>query len=199
MVMIKRLAVAVFALALALGCGRKASAGEADNSAPPPAAHGGGIQEGTIITVHGKIVAVDRARKLVTLKGPDGSEVTIKVQNPYNLAAAQPGAPFVARFKDTITIRRRKPGEVLAAVSVKEGVTTAAPGETPGGTIRSRQRVVVTVSAIDRKHQTVTIKGPDGIEETAAVANPQLLKQVKAGDELVVTSKQKVAISLDKE
>jgi hypothetical protein len=58
---------------------------------------------------------------------------------------------------------------------------------------------VVTVSAIDRKHQTVTIKGPDGIEETAAVANPQLLKQVKAGDELVVTSKQKVAISLDKE
>ncbi len=45
----------------------------------------------------------------------------------------------------------------------------------------------------------MTIKGPDGSEETVVVANPQLLKRVKPGDELVVTSKQKVAISLDKE
>ena len=195
--MIRRSAVVVF-LALFAGwfCARGTFAAE---PAPPPGPHGGGIQEGTIITVHGKIVAVDRARKLVTLRNPDGSEVTIKVQNPYNLAAVQPGAPFVARFKDTVTIRRKRPGEVLAALSVKEGATTAGPGDTPGGAIRRKQKVVVTVSAIDRKDKTVTIKGPDGSEETVAVANSQILKRVKPGDELVVTAKQKVAISLDKE
>lgn len=192
-------AVAFLALFAGLFCARGMFAAEASNLAPPPGPHGGGIQQGTIVTVHGKIVAVDQAKKLVTLKGPDGNEIIIKVRNPYNLAAAQPGAPFVARFKDTVTIRRKRPGEVLAAVSVKEGITTAAPGETPGGTIRSKQQVLVTVSAIDRKDRTVTIKGPDGSEETVVVANPQLLKRVKPGDELVVTSKQKVAISLDKE
>ena len=166
---------------------------------PPPPKHGGGIQQGAVVTIHGKIVAVDRAKKLVTLKGPDGSEVTIKVLNPYNLAAAQPGDPFVARFKDTVTIRRRLPGEVLAAMSVKEGVTTAAPGQTPGGTIHSKRKVVVTVTAINLKDKSLTIKGPDGAEEAVAVANPQLLKKVKEGDQLVITSKQNIAISMDKE
>jgi hypothetical protein len=198
--MFRTSALAVF-LALCVGwsCTPGAFAAEASNPSPPSPKHGGGIQQGTVVTIHGKIVSVDRVRKLVTLKGPDGNEVTIKVLNPYNLAAAHPGEPFVARFRDTVTVRRKQPGEALAAMSVQEGVTTAAPGETPGGTIHSKSRVVVTVSAINLKDKSVTIKGPDGSEEAVAVANPQLLKKVKEGDQLVVTSKQKIAISLDKE
>ena len=191
--------IALLALSLGLICAGATFAAEASNPAPPPPKHGGGIQQGTVVTIHGKIVSVDRAKKLVTLKGPDGNVVTIKVLNPYNLAAAHPGDPFVARFKDTVSIRRKRPGEVLAAMSVQEGVTTAAPGATPGGTIHSKRRVVVTVSAIDLKEKSITIKNPDGSEETVAVTNPGLLKKVKEGDELVVTSKQNIAKSLDNE
>ncbi|MGO9060806.1 MAG: hypothetical protein ACLQU2_26005 [Candidatus Binataceae bacterium] len=173
--------------------------GEATTSAAPPAPPNPKIGVATIVTVHGKIAAVDRAKRLVTLTGPQGEEVTIKVEDPYNLAAAKPGEPFVARFRESVTVRRKRPGEVLPAVSIKEGVATALPGETPGGVIKTHRKAVVKVSAIDEKDKTVTVKAPDGSEETVKVSNAKYLKQVKVGDELVVSVKQAVAISLAKE
>ena len=47
--------------------------------------------------------------------------------------------------------------------------------------------------------RTVTVRGPDGSEETVAVSNPNILGRVKVGEELVVTESQKVAISLAQE
>ena len=58
---------------------------------------------------------------------------------------------------------------------------------------------MVKVSAIDEKDGTVTVKAPDGSKETVEVSNPRYLKQVKVGEELVVSVKQAVAISLAKE
>jgi len=171
----------------------------AGSPASPPAPPNEKIGVATIVTVHGKIVAVDRAKRLVTLTGPQGEKVTIKVEDPYNLAGAKPGEPFVARFRESVTVRRKRPGERLPAVSIKEGVATALPGETPGGVIKTHRKALVKVSAIDEKDGTVTVKAPDGSEETVEVSNPRYLKQVKVGEELVVSVKQAVAISLAKE
>src|ERR1700748_1460585 len=51
--------------------------------APAPAApmaqgsqeHVHGLASATVITIHGKIVSVDRAKKQVTLEGPNGKQV----------------------------------------------------------------------------------------------------------------------------
>lgn len=172
----------------------------ADTSSPgPPPPPTKKIGVATIVTVRGKIVAVDQAQKLVTLKGPEGQEVTLQVNNPYNLGAIKPGDPFVARFRESVTVRRKRPGEVLPAVSIKEGVATALPGENPGGVIHTHRKAVVKVVAVDQQDKAVTVKGPDGSEETVNVSNPKYLKHVKVGDELVISVKQAVAISLAKE
>jgi hypothetical protein len=42
-------------------------------------------------------------------------------------------------------------------------------------------------------------RDPDGAEETVKVDDPRYLSQLEVGDDLVVTVRQAIAISLDKE
>jgi len=171
----------------------------------PPAApaqsheHLAGIGSATVVTIHGKIVAVDRTKKLVTLEGPSGKKVTLEVKNPYNLEAAKPGEPFVARFYEIVTIRKKRPGETIPAVALDEGIVSAAPGQTPGAAVGRSVRVVATIVAINKTKKTVDLQGPNGVVETVNVANPTNLKHVKVGNDIVITLTKVTAISLDKE
>ena len=64
-----------------------------------------------MIVVHGRIVSVNQDKKLVTLQGADGKQATVHVYNPYNLAAAKPGEPFVAKFYEIATVQKLAPGQ----------------------------------------------------------------------------------------
>jgi Cu/Ag efflux protein CusF len=59
--------------------------------------------------------------------------------------------------------------------------------------------VTGTITAVDRKAQKVTIKGPQGNQETVKVKNPKNLEGVKAGDMVEITYAQALAVSLDKQ
>ncbi|HXR34835.1 MAG TPA: hypothetical protein VN754_02755 [Candidatus Binataceae bacterium] len=204
--MTKSLAVVLFAL-LAVGlilnqpsfAQQPSSSAQPAPSPAPPAPHGHGIGEATILIIHGKVASVDRAKRLVTLVGLEGNKVTFKVAKSANIASVKAGDPFVAHFFESVHVRRQRPGEVLPAVSIKEGISTATTGQTPGSVVHTKRKVMLTVVAIDPKDGTVTVKDPDGTEETVKVDNSKYLSNVKPGDDLVVTVRQAVAISLDKE
>ena len=53
-----------------------------------------GIAAETVLTVHGKIVSVDQASKQVTLEGPNGKDITLTVNNPYNLQSLESWRPL---------------------------------------------------------------------------------------------------------
>ena len=192
--MIRRVAVPFFAiLLLGLGLNYGASAqSEATTAATGP----GGVASATVITVHGKIVKVDKARKLVTLQGPAGNRVTVVVRNPDNLKAAKVGEPFAARFYEVVVIRRKKPGENIPAASLSEGVWTAHPNGAPGGSRAFLATIPVTVDSLDEANGTVTVKAPDGSTETVKPRDPQTLKRLKVGDELVISLYQGIAVTL---
>jgi len=166
---------------------------------PPSQEHLIGMGSETVVTVHGKIVSVNRSKKTVTLEGPRGKQVTIHVYNPYNLETAKAGAPFVAKFYEIVTIRKLLPGESLPAASLAEGIVSAAPGMVPGAAAGTRAQMVVTIDSIDKDKKTVAVEGPDGSVETVSVANPANLKHVKVGDKIVVTLTNVVAIALEPE
>jgi hypothetical protein len=166
---------------------------------PPVQEHLIGMGSETVVTVHGKIVSVNRPKKTVTLDGPRGKQVTIHVYNPYNLEAAKAGAPFVAKFYEIVTIRKLLPGESLPAASLAEGIVSATPGLVPGAVAGTQAQMVVTIDSIDRDKKTVGVEGPDGSIETVSVANPANLKHVKVGDKIVVTLTNVVAIALEPE
>ena len=196
--MINRLAVSLSAILILVGLNCGAWAQAQAPQATSTQTELGGVGYVTVVDFHGKIVDVDTGRKLVTLEGPKGGRVTVWVQNPDNLRAAKVGDPFAARFYDVVTIRKKKPGEnVQNATTV--GVWTTNPLGVPGGSRAQQTTALVTVDAIDQANGTATVKAADGTTQTVKARNPQNLKRLKVGDELVVVNYRAVAISLRKD
>jgi hypothetical protein len=153
----------------------------------------------SIINFSGKIVSVDVPKSLVTIEGPEGRKLTFQVLNPDNLRAAKVGEPYNARFYEVTTIRKKKPGENLQGGSLSQGIWTTNPLGVPGGSRAAQVTLLVTVEAIDEANGTVTVKAADGTTETVKAREPQNLKLLKVGDELVVSLYEAVAISLEKQ
>jgi hypothetical protein len=185
------------ALVLSLGVALTGQA-RAQESAPAAGSSGGeGVHAATVLTIHGKIAAVDEAKKQVTLEA-NGKQVTFQVDNPYNLKNAKVGDPVVVRYYEVVSVRKKKKGEEVPAVSLTEGIATAKSG-TPGAVAEQKATVLVTVTDVDAENGTVTIKGPDGSTEKVKARDPKVLKHLKAGDELVVTVTRATAIAIEKE
>ena len=171
----------------------------AQESAPAAGSDGGGggVRAATVLTIHGKIAAVDEAKKLVTLEA-NGKKVTFQVDNPYNLKNSKVGDPVVVRYYEVVSVRKLKKGEEVPSVSLTEGIETAKSG-TPGAVAEQKATVLVTVADVDADNGTVTIKGPDGSTEKVKARDPRVLKHLKAGDQLVVTVTRATAIAIEKE
>jgi hypothetical protein len=193
----------LFLILAAIAIGLRLNPGAWAQSATPTDASAGESVEAstsfTELTVHGKIVDVNKAKKLVTLEGPEGRKIVLSVENPYNLAAAKVGEPVVARFYEVAVIRKKEPNEIIPSASVKEGIATAVLGGAPGGAVTGQLSIVVTVVAIDQAKGTITVKGPDGAVETVKARYPKKLKLLKVGDELVVSLSRAIVLSMEKE
>lgn len=146
----------------------------------------------------GTVDAVDKEKGTVTLKGPQGRTVTLAVQDKSKLDAIEVGDPVVATYIEAVAFQVRKAGSGVPGVSTKEERATSKPGEAPAGAIAGEIKVTATIDAIDRKAQTVTIKGPEGNTETIKVKNPKNLEGVKVGDLVDITYSQALAVTLDK-
>jgi hypothetical protein len=157
-----------------------------------------GVGTATVVTFHGKIVGVDTGRNLLTLEGPQGRQVLVWVRNPENLKAAKVGDPFAARFYDIVTIRKKQPNETVQNAATV-GVWTTNPLGVAGGSRAQLTTVLVTVDAVDVANGTVTVKAADVTTETVKARNPENLRLLKVGDDLVITNYRAVAVSLASE
>jgi hypothetical protein len=183
------------ALVLVLtGCASTQSSPQA--SATPAAAPIAAIAAETVITIHGKIVAVDTASKQVTLEGTGGKDITLSVNNPYNLQSMKAGDRYKAQFTESIIIVGKGPGDKPPVATLAAGLWTASPGQTPGAVVARQAHLVVVISAIDQADQRVTLKAPDGSTENIHVTNPQALQGIQIGDQIAITLTQSVAITL---
>jgi len=190
---------ALISVIFGVGLSFTVASAQADATTPAGAANSEGIRAATVLTIHGTVAAVDKAEKLVTIQVPDGRKYTLKVDNPYNLDAANIGAGVVVRYYEVVSVRKKKPGESLPSLSVTGGVVTAKAGGLPGAVAEEHLNAVVSVVQVDKASGTVTIKGADGSIETAKANNPKVLSQLKAGDDLVITTSRATAISLEQE
>ena len=60
-------------------------------------------------TLTAKVTAIDKKRQTVTLEGPQGGKVTLKVQDPANLERAQVGHLIEATYREAVSISVAKP------------------------------------------------------------------------------------------
>jgi Cu/Ag efflux protein CusF len=150
------------------------------------------------VRVRGTIAAIDKEHGTVTLKGPKGRTVTLEVRDRQKLDAIKAGDPVVAVYMEAVVIQVKKAGTATPGVTTQETRISSKPGETPAGGMGREISITGTITAIDKKTHTVTIKGPQGGTETIAAKDPKNLEAVTVGDMVEITYTQALAISLDK-
>ena len=142
---------------------------------------------------------MDRDAGTVTLKGPKGRTVTIEVKDKQKLDMIKVGDPVVAAYVEAVAFRVQKAGSgATPGVTTQETRISSKPGETPAGAVGREVTATVTITAIDKKARTVTVKGPQGGTETIKAKDPKNLEGLKVGDMVEITYTQALAISLDK-
>jgi hypothetical protein len=144
------------------------------------------------------VEAINLEKRVVTLKGPEGKLFDVKVgEQAKNLPQVKVGDLVTVNYYESLAVKVFKKGEAPQFEGVTEGMATAKPGEKPGGVAVSQVTVTATVEALDKKKQTATLKGPEGKSVTVKVKDPKNMKNVKVGDEVVITYSEAMAISVE--
>lgn len=155
------------------------------------------MKTGGLVTVTAKVEAIDPASRTLTLKGPKGNVVTIKVGDQVkNLDQVKVGDQVIAKYYEALAIRVTKAGQKGA--SVEESTEKAKPGQKPAGAVARKITMTAVIKEINKKDSTVTLQGPEGNIRTIRVRNPKNLENVDVGDHVTITYTQALAVSVKK-
>ncbi|HXI73232.1 MAG TPA: hypothetical protein VNN22_23075 [Verrucomicrobiae bacterium] len=152
-------------------------------------------------TLSAEVTALDLAKREVTLKGPQGNEVTVTVSPVVKRLDEVKVGDFVrVDYLVSVAAEIRKPTaeEKEHPLVIMEAGGRAGADSAPVGGVARRLKVVTTVEALNRPEQTVTVKGPLGRYFTARVADPERLTKVHIGETIVIVYTEALALSLNK-
>ena len=157
----------------------------------------GKIRAEQAVTVSATVVDVDQKSRVVTLLGPDNEEIVFRAGDEVrNLPQVKKGDLVNATYYESLAIDVKKKGTATPGVVVGEDAARAKVGERPGAVAAESVRVTATVVGIDKKKNTITLKGPKGNTKTFPVKNPEHLKVVKVGDLVEATYTEAVGIDV---
>lgn len=182
---------AAFVLVLSL-----AAAGAQEKNATGTAERPKVVKE-RVAVMTATVDAIDLEKRLVTLKGPKGEKKTIAVgPEARNLPQVKVGDLVTVKYYESMAVEVIKPGDATGA-GQSSAIVRAKAGERPGGVATRTATVTATVTAIDKKKGTLTLKGPEGNLVTAKAEDPKNLDKVKVGDDLMITVTEALAISVE--
>ena len=142
---------------------------------------------------------IDYKTRTVVLKGPKGNIVEMQVgEEAKNFNQVKKGDKVTFDYFESVAIDVQKSkGEPLAKET--KTITTAKPGEKPGGTIKTTGMMTARVEEINYQTREVSLKLPEGNTMSLTVG-PQVkrLEDVHKGDEVVVQYTSTVTISVAK-
>ena len=184
----------LLSMLLLAGLSISAQAQEAPKMATSVQKQPGAIATGQAIELQGKVLAIDKAKREVTVKGGSGVETTFFIGDQVkNLGRLKVGDIVMFNYVSALGLELKKDGKALRErVESEQNGTQAAgqPGMTKGRTVK----ITADVMAVDLERNSLTLRGPkrtvDMVVEDAA-----LLKEVKVGDQIEVTYMEATVIS----
>jgi len=151
--------------------------------------------QGDSETVTVTIEAIDLTSRTMTVKDSKGVYETVDVPPEITrFSELKVGDKITARYYENVVVRLKKPGE--AAVDVDSDAVTRGQGR-PGGTAATQRTITVTVTAMDPKAKSVTVKGPNGYTYSRRVQDKKVFDQLKVGDRLDMTWTNALLLSVD--
>jgi hypothetical protein len=148
-----------------------------------------------------EVTAIDLDKRQVTLKGPQGNEVTVTVGDAVKRLDEVKVGDFVRvdyLVSMAAELRPPTPEEAAHPLVIMDAAGRTSADSAPAGGVARQFKVVTTIEALDRRDETVTVKGPMGHYLTARVADPDNLTKVHIGDTIVIVYTEALAVSLDK-
>ena len=152
-------------------------------------------------SVTATVVAVDVAKRLIELRGPEGRTETFEVSDEVrNLPQVKVGDNLVVRYYASINAEIRPKGAPAPDVGESVGAARAPAGAKPGVAIGSVVSQTVVIQSVDNKTHTVMFSGPDGLVRNVQVQDPDAQKFIatlKKGDQVDVTFGEALAVSVE--
>jgi len=149
------------------------------------------------VSLMATVTAVDKASRDVTLKGPQGNEITVTAgPDVKNFDAIKVGDGVNVSYKEALILELKKGGGMVVGRSESQGAMKMNSGETVPGTLGRQITIVADVIGVDPATQTVTLKGPKRTVDMV-VPDPQQFQRIAKGDQVEASYIQAVAVVLE--
>jgi hypothetical protein len=150
-------------------------------------------------TLSATVMAVDKATRTLTVKGPDGSTESFTVDPAVKrFGELAPGDIITLDVRQGLLLEYQPPGTPDVEPEAVAGGAVAGEGSAPGALAAGGLRATVTVIGIDQKSRVVTLQGPRG-DQYHVTAGPKIqLEKLKVGDRLIATYVESIAIAVEK-
>lgn len=137
--------------------------------------------------VSGKVVAIDPARRLMTLKQEDGAYLVLSVPlEVERIDRIRIGDQVEATEATSMLIQVEKGTDLSGLAPRTETQVDALPGSRPAGTVIEDLTLYGTVVAVDKVAGELTIRGAE-TTRTFEVDNPDLLDELAPGDGVIAS------------
>jgi len=148
-------------------------------------------------TITAKVEAVDLANRTVTVKGPLGRTVALKVDDRVkNLAQVKAGDEIVLKYFEAVSVALVKGGAGRSATTTSTGPVTAPAGAKPAAAMAQQTKIVARVDKVDPARQVVLLEGPGGRYAEVKVKDADVFKNIKAGDDVDITYTEAVVVEV---
>jgi hypothetical protein len=142
------------------------------------------------------VVAVDKANRDITLKGPKGNELVVNAApDVKNFDQIKVGDQVDVQYVRALVLELKKGGGQPVQRSEQASSAGASPGASPAGVVGRRVTVVADVVAVDPATQTITLKGPQRTIDVE-IPDPVQFKNIAKGDQVEATYSQALAMKV---
>jgi uncharacterized lipoprotein YajG len=145
------------------------------------------------------VTQIDAVKRTFTLRTDSGEEIPLEASSAVrNLPQVKVGDRVTVTYFEAIGAQMRKPGDSTEA-TVDLGAGRTDPGTRPGGVVAAVQTLPVTIVSVDTNTNTVKFYASDKQVRSITVKRPEAkayIAKLKAGDEVIVTYSEAVAIEV---
>jgi len=142
------------------------------------------------------ITAIDKATRDVTLKGPEGKELTVTAgPSVRNFEHMKVGDQVDVKYVEALTLELKKGGGLPVQRTEDTDAARAKPGYRPAGVAGRQITIVADVIALDAAKQSVTLRGPQRTVDVV-VADLEQFKRIAVGDQVEAKYTQALAIAV---
>lgn len=154
------------------------------------------VTQGDVVEMTAEIVAIDHDARLITLEDEDGESETIFAgPEVKRFDELKVGDKVTFRYYESLVTSIRKPGEAAPAVS-GDPTLMRGTGPKPSATMSQQETATVTITELDPKVGSVTVKTEEGRTMSFKVDDKKNLSGVKVGDRADITYTAAVMITV---